>query len=460
MKYLDSFFTPNYYITLFLSGFIGIFIYVAKAGDAFVDQNKFYYIATGFPIWFLIRYIYWKLRDTKDIQSIEFKNLESASKFTETNTIKKTNVDEQLLQEFYNTDPNIVNKVVDRILEDIKEEKLDRTNWSRRILNRKSIETLNGKNRMKAFEIFSSSANTFEEFQELYEAFEWVPEKNIQSEIVVLRNILWPNKTQLRNTETKNNQKQEDSLGAKPRPDLNSRAVTDSSPKTVVSIDSSNTMNVMKVVPTTSLHQSIRDVCHRRGIISVYHFTAIRNLKGIMKKGVLSNLEIKQSDIYHLVTDVNRNDGILDGTCWSISHPNSYYFKRVQEKFPDEKWCLLEVPAEILWTKDCIFNQTNAANKNQSSKTISERATAEAFESLFNSTILGKDNAIRIRKDNELRCNPTDTQAEVIIRDKVEPEMIKKIHVYDFEDVKLVCNEIVTENVSVQITKKLFQHRI
>lgn len=471
MKYLDAFFTPNYYMTLFFSGFIGIFIYSVEAGDAFVDQNKFYYIATGLPIWLLIRYTYWKLRDSTDIQPEDDKGKESADEYTESKTVEKSNKDEQLLQEFYSMDRNIVNRVVDGILEDIKDGKLDRTLWSRRILNRKSLEILSEKNRMKAFETFTSSANTFEEFQKIYEAYKWVPEKDIQSEVIVLRNILWPNKRLQQNTETENTQNEEDSIGTTPkqvtnskpvmssRSDTSSRPVTNFSPKTVVILDSSTTMNVMKVVPATSLHRNIREVCNHRGIISVYHFTAIRNLKGIMKIGITSNSEIKQSGISHLVTDASRNDGILDGTCWSISHPNSYYFKRVQERFPEEKWCLLEVPSQILWTKDCVFNQTNAANKNQSSKTILERSSAEAFESLFDSIILGKGNVMRIRKDNELKFNPTDIQAEVIIRDKVEPEMIKKIHVYDFETKKLVCNEIITENVSVEITKKLFHHR-
>mgnify|MGYP001386723600 CR=1 FL=1 len=63
MRFFDGFFNKNPIWTLLMSGFIGIAIYAAISQDQFEDQNKYYYIAIGLPIWLLSRHLYWNYKE-------------------------------------------------------------------------------------------------------------------------------------------------------------------------------------------------------------------------------------------------------------------------------------------------------------------------------------------------------------------------------------------------------------
>lgn len=512
MKILDWLFNSNYYITIFASGFIGIFIYAIQAGDSFVDQNKFFYILTGLPVWFLLRYTYWRMRDSKENEFIKPYEIEENRQFTNsqdvTSDYSKEELEESLLlRAYYSSDSKVVNEMVKKILGK-SEDEFDRKAWANRIVNRNFLTILDETNRLKAFEKFLNTATTYDDYYQIFEEFKWTPDTYIQTEMKVLRRFLWPAKPlkekekkteakvpieSYRNTIDnkvdlpsfqKNNLRSLSGPSSTQVPTIHKKsiiqgAVEESQAETLksslkeIEFDKQRLNSeiaahyswkieepsIFKVSPLTAIEKGIHKNCYDRGITSIFHFTPITNLKGIMKNGIISNVELQKNDRTYLKTDTNRNDGIYDGTCWSISHPNYYYLKKVIERFPNEKWCILEIGPDVLWSKRCVFNQTNAASKNQSRRTIDERSTAAAFESLFNPFIEGAGGSV-FRRSLELPSfYPTDVQAEVIIRDKIEHELIKKIHVFDFETLKQVCNEIVTEDVQVLITKKLFHKR-
>lgn len=73
---MDSFFSLKGKEAMFVSGFLGVFIYFAFM-DGEGSQNKFYYIALGYGAWVIIKNIYWKIR-TNRIINISKYNLKMA----------------------------------------------------------------------------------------------------------------------------------------------------------------------------------------------------------------------------------------------------------------------------------------------------------------------------------------------------------------------------------------------
>ena len=173
-----------------------------------------------------------------------------------------------------------------------------------------------------------------------------------------------------------------------------------------------------------SIQNPIRALAHRRNIQALYHFTPSVNLEGILTKGILprSSLEPGPRGRAPIFNDNYRADRCLDASCCTIGFPNYQAFYKFQQKDPQKIWAVILLDPALLWSSPCLFNDTNAANKDCSSMDRNRRATVNALEQMFADRKLNPSSNSKggLRDYLGLEdCMTTDPQAEVLIVDQV-----------------------------------------
>ena len=78
--------------------------------------------------------------------------------------------------------------------------------------------------------------------------------------------------------------------------------------------------------------------------------------------------------------------------------------------------------AEILWTKLCVFCESNAASSEIVKSDIKKRMGPDALQKMFQHSIRGKHGR-KFFRDNLQDCDTTDVQAEVLVLDPIEPDL-------------------------------------
>jgi len=217
--------------------------------------------------------------------------------------------------------------------------------------------------------------------------------------------------------------------------------------------------DLVRYVERDSLHSflnnPIQKECKRREIKSLYHITNARNLPSILKDGILSinELKIRKKDFFY--NDELRLDNQLDSTCWSITHPNFYYFRKIQKDQPEAKWCIIEIEANVMWENHCYFNATNAASSKMRYQLENERKGIDAFNFMFNNRVNNYD-----RSENMKLSQPTDIQAEVLIFNSISIRKIKNVHIHPND--QNVYNYFTNKypETSFQYNKNLFGNRL
>ena len=165
----------------------------------------------------------------------------------------------------------------------------------------------------------------------------------------------------------------------------------------------------------------IADRVRTRGIEYLVHFTQKANLPSIKKYGLMSRRDLEKSAISFSFNDEQRFDGYPNSVSLSVTSTNYKMFCSLRKKNPSVEWAIILLDAYgVLKNCDCAFQSTNAANNNMRAKTIADRKTLAAFESMFYDDNLRK---IRDLKDNE----PTDPQAEILCFDTISPKFFKAI---------------------------------
>lgn len=171
----------------------------------------------------------------------------------------------------------------------------------------------------------------------------------------------------------------------------------------------------------TNLKSKIADMSRTRGIEYLVHFTQKDNLPSIKKYGLMSRRDLEKSAISFSFNDEQRFDGYPNSISLSVTSTNYKMFWSLRKKNPSAEWAIILLDAYgVLKNYDCAFQSTNAANNNMRAKTIADRKTLAAFESMFYDDNLRK---IRDLKDNE----PTDPQAEILCFDTISPKFFKAI---------------------------------
>ncbi len=187
----------------------------------------------------------------------------------------------------------------------------------------------------------------------------------------------------------------------------------------------------------------IEEEVRKRGIGQLIHFTPTINLmsiidqQGLLSRATLEALDIDKYDVldYAKFTDEIRYDD-KNYINLSITGPNTYLFRKFRERTEDEPyivWCVLKINLEPLYWKETKFSITNAAS--QAAKKQGIGGDYVSFSKLFSSELFIKN---RILRSNHIPQNmPTDSQAEVLVRDKIPLSCIKQVCFVDDESLAM-----------------------
>lgn len=181
-------------------------------------------------------------------------------------------------------------------------------------------------------------------------------------------------------------------------------------------------------MPKTQEQLAIQAIVTAKNIPYLVHFTRIDNLPSILKNGFYpQSRKMELSAGIPHINDHMRLDNKKDHTCFSISFPNSKMFFRVRNTFNGD-WAVLLINNRILWEKECLFYQTNAASNSVRFNSIDSHQGSHALSKMF----LSSDECPR--DSFLLDCDPSDEQAEVMIPGIIESSYIDGI-VFDNREI-------------------------
>ncbi len=170
--------------------------------------------------------------------------------------------------------------------------------------------------------------------------------------------------------------------------------------------------------------KEIREISEKLKITYLVHFTNAKNLDSIIKNGIypLDRLDElnKEDDNVIYRNDKLRLDGHKDATSISIGHPNSKMFYKYRMENQEQEWVVLVLQQSILWDKDCAFCKHNAADAKISSQPIEALKTSQSLLELFDEI----QEATSRTEQNLKSFDPTDVQAEILVFDLIEPQLI------------------------------------
>ena len=151
------------------------------------------------------------------------------------------------------------------------------------------------------------------------------------------------------------------------------------------------------------------NILKSHNVTRLCHFTRFQSLTSILssENGIIASKLIPK-DVKN-VTDNKRLDGKNDHICCSIEYPNSWYFRKVEEKNEDKifkEFVVLSINIDILINRHFEFCPCNA----------SKGCGSYIQKNLDNIGVLFTDSDGEHRRTNKmLSCCPTDGQAEILI---------------------------------------------
>lgn len=188
------------------------------------------------------------------------------------------------------------------------------------------------------------------------------------------------------------------------------------------------------------MREDIKEFCKERQIPYLLHFTRSENLQSILANGLQPRSVIDTGHVAATVNDASRFDERRDCSCLSISFPNYKMFWPLRKDSPGVEWPLLVIHPKVLWAMDCMFCRTNAASNSISTVADGQLQTLEAFRSMFAESDLPPKRADEFLKV----CDPTDVQAEVLVRGVIPPAAIYAVVFQSVPDMnfhKAACGE-------------------
>lgn len=175
--------------------------------------------------------------------------------------------------------------------------------------------------------------------------------------------------------------------------------------------------------------------------IDLFHFSQVENLSSIIKNGLLSVYQLNQKGIQFLYNDSERNDNKANSICCSIGFPNIRLLRAyLGRNLLRVKYIIFELDQQILWDKKCFVCSKNAATNYGNN--IEELNNMTVFSSLFEN------------KDSKYTIN---SQAEVLVRECIETNYIKCIHVYSEEEYNIYSK--LYPDFRFSISPELFRYR-
>ncbi len=166
--------------------------------------------------------------------------------------------------------------------------------------------------------------------------------------------------------------------------------------------------------------QAIRTHANTIGVPFLLHFTRVTNLPSIMQHGLYPVSRVAEIGVTPQINDELRLDGHRNATSLSIAFPNHRMFWKCRQDSEGAQWVVLAIKSRVRWTKECAFCRHNAADARISCQPLEQLKTHAAFVSMFEEI-----DGMQSRQTQKLKpYDPTDTQAEVLVFDVIEPTLI------------------------------------
>lgn len=165
----------------------------------------------------------------------------------------------------------------------------------------------------------------------------------------------------------------------------------------------------------------IINILKNRNITKLIHFTDVRNMPSILEHGILPPKRLKEDGIEPHSNDPNRFDNQLEGISVSIMKRNQHVLKKFHNRDP-RQWVEIEINPDVAVTKNCLFYQTNASNGKYKDVKEEYLRSSKAFASMFDDHVITKGKTYK--RDNKKSYEPTDEQAEIIVRWKIPKRKI------------------------------------
>lgn len=185
---------------------------------------------------------------------------------------------------------------------------------------------------------------------------------------------------------------------------------------------------IESLVETFYDKNKIAEIVHELKIPYLVHFTRCENLPSILKHGLMSVCASNSKGFLPLRNDIHRYDDQLDGTSLSIAFPNYRMFWKYRQLSPTADWAVLIISPKVLWEKDCAFYRYNAADARMSRSNHDKKKSYRALREMFWKE-RKPDNFLEYYERDSWLCSfdPTDPQAEVMVYDLIEPDLIEAI---------------------------------
>lgn len=178
-----------------------------------------------------------------------------------------------------------------------------------------------------------------------------------------------------------------------------------------------------------------------RDISYLLHFTRLVNLSSIMKRGLMPGSQLEAKGIEVTFNDDERIDNCPNATCLSVVFPNYKMFWAYRQSFSNVKWIVLAIEPRVLWEKNCTFCHENAASNAVTCIPLHKRKGLHAFNRLYDEI----DSKPSRKKLGISDGAPTSPQAEVLVFDVIETELIMAVLVENqavADEAKKVHSEI------------------
>lgn len=213
--------------------------------------------------------------------------------------------------------------------------------------------------------------------------------------------------------------------------------------------------------------KTINEIVKNRNIKHLYHFTNVKNLLSILELNLLPVNMLNELGVKFEHNDSQRLDGYINRNSLSLSFPNDYYLIKLIYDHPERTYVILEYDIQIInFSVDPIFYcKHNAA---RGDILPSRCVDVESFNAMFSPEYYPKNPnrpdyngyfPTLIKRSSSLPlCYPSDSQAEILIKDEINSLYIQRIIFKDYIDpqIEKICNDFHKKCV---IDKRYFANR-
>lgn len=208
-----------------------------------------------------------------------------------------------------------------------------------------------------------------------------------------------------------------------------------------------NVYKILSLQLSPNQNKYIKDPIERciavHNLTKLYHFTSVKNLASIMRRGILSREVLEKWNIKHIANDDLRLDNRPRFISCSVEYPNNTLLWSYNP-FGVYDFCLLEIDIQALrdskWALCCRCNAAKRAG--------SLIQPIEKIEELFGG-----------ERPGTLPINfPTDKQAEVLLYREIKISYIKRV-IFQDENAFNKYKGDVPNNIEVVVDSDIFETR-